>query len=102
MTDFDSPLSRFLDEVYEELDRLFPDEKPTEPSGAPTGIRKLTAYVPVSCCVLTDSTGVNHCEHAPVVVKPLPWTWRARERWWDLRERATRRLAGHRWPDEED
>lgn len=65
----------------------------------PREIRKLSTFVPVSCCVLTDSTGVNHCEHPPPVVKPLPWTWRARERWWDAREWLARALAGHRWPD---
>jgi hypothetical protein len=68
----------------------------------PRQVRKLSAYIPVSCCYLTDSTGVNHCEHPPREVKPLPWTWRARERWWDLRERAARALAGHRWPIEEE
>jgi hypothetical protein len=65
-------------------------------------VRKLSAFVPVSCCVLTDATGENHCEHPPLVVKPLPWTWRARERWWDLREWLARRVAGHRWPIEEE
>lgn len=67
-----------------------------------TEVRKLSAYIPVSCCVLTDSTGVIHCEHPPVVVKPLPWTWRARERWWDLRVWLARKLAGDRWPAEEE
>lgn len=65
-------------------------------------IRKLAAYVPVSCCALTDSTGINHCEHPPVVVKPLPWTWRARERWWDLRVWLARKIAGHCWPNGEE
>lgn len=68
----------------------------------PREIRKLAAYVPVSCCVLTDTTGENHCEHPPPVVKPLPWTWRARERWWDWRERVARWIAGDRWPPEEE
>lgn len=102
MTQFDDPLSRFLDEAYQGFDRLFPDEIPAEPRSALGDVRKLTAYVPVSCCALTDSTGTNHCEHPPSVAKPLPWTWRARERWWDARVWLARKVAGHRWPNEEE
>lgn len=102
MTQFDSPLSRFLADAVQDLGRLFPDDTPTEPDSAPINIRKLSVHIPVSCCYLTDTTGENHCQHPPAVVKPLPWTWRARERWWGLRERAARRIAGHTWPIEED
>jgi hypothetical protein len=95
-------LSQHLDEAYRKLDREFLDSTPAESGSAPIAVRKLAAYVQVSCCALTDSTGVNHCEHPAPVAHRLPWTWRARERWWDLRERVARRIAGHTWPIEED
>jgi hypothetical protein len=66
------------------------------------GVRKLTAYIPVSCCYLTDTTGENHCQHPPVVAKRPSWTWRARERWWDARVWLARKVAGHMWPNEEE
>ena len=68
----------------------------------PRQVRKLSTYVHVSCCYLTDSTGVNHCEHPPPVVKPRPWTLRARDRWWAMRVWMARKVAGHLWPNEEE
>lgn len=70
-------------------------------------IRKLSYHIPVSCCMLTDSTGENHCEHPPREVVRAPWTWRrarnrALEYWWDARERMARAIAGRRWPDGEE
>jgi hypothetical protein len=102
MTGPGTPLSRFLDEAYRDLDALFPDAVLKQADATPIEARKLAYHVPVSCCLLTDTAGTNHCQHPPRVVKPLPWTWRARERWWDLRENLVRRLAGHRWPNEEE
>lgn len=107
MTQSESPLSRFLAEACQDLDGLFLDDTTAAPGSAPLTARKLSVYVPVSCCYLTDSTGQNHCQHPPRVVTPAPWTWRrarnrAAERWWDLRERVARALAGRRWPDEEE
>lgn len=59
-------------------------------------VRKLTAFMPVSCCVITDATGKNHCEHPPP--PPLPWHTRARWRlrsWWSgLRMRVGSWVAG--------
>ena len=78
------------------------DEQSVSPAPAMANVRKVNGFIPVSCCYLTDSTGDNHCQHPPREVKPLPWTWRARERWWDAREWLARRLAGHRWPDGEE
>lgn len=64
-------------------------------------IKKLSAYVPVSCCVLTDSTGENHCTHPPRVIEPLPLSWRLRNRWTDLRLALAKWIAGSQWPDED-
>ena len=68
----------------------------------PLHVRKLAQYVEVPCCLLTDESGVDHCEHVPRVYPPLPWTFRARERWHDLRERVGRWIAGDRWPEEDE
>jgi hypothetical protein len=43
-------------------------------------VRKLGAYIPVSCCQLTDATGVNHCEHPPPP-PPRRQPWHRRLRW---------------------
>ena len=59
-------------------------------------VRKAAAYVPVSCCLLTDATGVNHCQH-PAPPRP-PWRrrlrWRIQNRWSALRMRAGSWVAG--------
>ena len=58
--------------------------------------RKATTYLPVSCCVLTDTTGVNHCDHPQP--PPPPWArrlrWRLAERWRTLRRRLGSWVAG--------
>jgi hypothetical protein len=41
--------------------------------------RKIAAYQPVSCCLLSEYTGQNHCEHAPIEFRRSPW--RVRLRW---------------------
>lgn len=89
--------------IKESLAANFPDP----PSGsenreAPTSVMKLSAYTSVTCCLLTDETGIDHCEHPPRLVKPLPWTWRARQRWWDVRVAVARWIAGSEWPRDED
>lgn len=40
-------------------------------------IKKYTSAMPVSCCVITDSTGVNHCHHPA----PTPSPWHRHLRW---------------------
>lgn len=72
----------------------------TVAAGTPLTARKLGMYLPVTCCMLTDSTGENHCQHPLPELKPRPWTWRLYDWWWDLRERAGRRVAGWRWPED--
>ena len=56
--------------------------------------RKLTAFVPVSCCALTDSTNENHCQHPPTSMVRPSWRQRARWRWAALRIRVGSRIAG--------
>jgi hypothetical protein len=64
---------------------------------------RYNTYLPVSCCVLTDATGVNHCKHPPPPTPP--WHRRIRyrigDRWWRLRERAGYAIAGHQ-PEEDE
>lgn len=60
-------------------------------------VGKWSHVFPISCCVLTDSSGVNYCcDHAPL--PPIPrWRgayWRWRERWWALRLRFGSWIAG--------
>jgi hypothetical protein len=75
--------------------------EPTE-DGLPI-VRKASYYMPVSCCQLTDSTGVNHCEHPPP--PPVPWRrrlrWRISDRWWALRLRLGSWVAGRDLDEEE-
>jgi hypothetical protein len=62
----------------------------------PIEVRKLTALLQVSCCLLTDTTGVNHCDH-PAPPEPSRWLrarWTAGERWTRLRRRAGSWVAG--------
>ncbi|MEU4804338.1 hypothetical protein [Actinosynnema sp. NPDC023587] len=68
----------------------------------PLLVQKLAVYTEVSCCLLTDSTGKNHCTHTPREYPPLSWRWRARERWHNLRERVAQWIAGDRWPADDE
>ena len=59
-------------------------------------VRKIGYSVPVSCCLLTDATGVNHCKHP---LPPPPTRWQTLRRrladwWW------RNRPAVHRGPCE--
>lgn len=67
-------------------------------------VHKLAAYLPVSCCQMTDSTGVNHCEHPPPP-RP-PWRrrlrWAVSARWGALRMRLGSWLAGVDLDDRDD
>jgi len=58
-------------------------------------VHKVGGIVPISCCLLTDYTGVNHCKHEPHVARPVPWRRRIH---WAIRSRIRRgrRLLG-RW-----
>lgn len=55
--------------------------------GPELNVRRLGAFVPVSCCVMTDTTGQNHCNH-PLPPRPA---WHRRLRWrvrgWISRQR---------------
>jgi hypothetical protein len=59
-------------------------------------VTRVAAHVSVSCCVLTDSTGANHCKHPPPPTPP--WHRRIRyrlaDRWRRLRERVGYAIAG--------
>lgn len=59
-------------------------------------VHKYAAFVPVSCCLLTDTTGINHCQH-PLPPPPSRWQrlrWRTRERWHHLRMHIGSWIAG--------
>jgi hypothetical protein len=75
--------------------------EPTE-GGLPI-VHKASTYMPVSCCQMTDSTGVNHCKHPPP--PPIPWRtrlrWRIRSRWDGLRLRLGSWVAGRDLDEEE-
>jgi hypothetical protein len=67
-------------------------------------VRKMSTFVPMSCCVLTDATGVDHCDHPKP--PPPPWwrqlRWLVMSRWWRLRERVGYAIAGHDPRDDDD
>jgi hypothetical protein len=48
--------------------------------------------------MLTDTTGVNHCQHPPLVYPPVPWRrrlrWGIQSRWAALRYRLGSWIAG--------
>ncbi len=72
-------------------DRPWPGQFGPEPI-----VFKMPGWLPVSCCVLTDSTGENHCTHAP---PPRPkWhrrlRWRISDRWSSFRLRLGSWIAG--------
>lgn len=97
------PMQRFLADalndlsmkgnVYIDPSMVLKDGESLPPDVA---VRKFAAYFSVSCCQLTDSTGVNHCEHPPP--PPIPrWTrlrWRIRSWWSGLRMRLGSWVAG--------
>lgn len=46
-------------------------------------VTQLHAWVPTSCCMLTETSGTNHCQHPPP--PRIPWPRRAGWRmsgWW--------------------
>jgi hypothetical protein len=78
-------LKRMFEETAERLDRHLdvPDGYKLVYDTTPLTVTKATAYVPVSCCQLTDATGENHCTHEPYVPTPRPRApWYRRLRWW--------------------
>lgn len=88
---FSEQLHDLLREALPQYD-LTPDPGPSEP----VEVRKAQAYTPVSCCILTDSTGINHCTH-PAPPRPS-WAnrtrWHIRSWWSGLRLRAGSWIAG--------
>ena len=50
-------------------------------------VTKYGATVPISCCVLTEATGENHCVHPPAPRARLPWhrwlRWSISAWWYD-------------------
>jgi hypothetical protein len=96
-----------LDEAYKRIAEDMLAAEPLAPRTTPeavtrTGddfnftVRKLTAYVPVSCCALTDATGENHCQHPAPPRAPLRrrLRWRVTDRWSQLRYRVGSWVAG--------
>lgn len=97
----------------ERMDELLRDGLPDAPDHAFTAayieraaiaIQKAQGWIPVSCCLMTDATGENHCDHpAP---PPPPWRLRAKWRiqsWWSsLRMRVGSWVAGVDLGERED
>lgn len=70
----------------------------------PLEVKKLSSYMQVPCCMLTDTTCVDRCQHpAP---EPLSWHLRLRWRlssWWSgLRLRVGSWIAGADLEDRDD
>jgi hypothetical protein len=101
---FPDEFSRLLQETTDRLSKEFPEGVVLEYDTTPLIARKLQAFVPVSCCVLTDTTGENHCEHPPP--QPIPWRrrlrWRLRARWDAFRLRLGSWVAGVDLNERED
>ena len=56
-------------------------------------VRKVAHIFEVPCCLLTDDTGENHCQHPqPPLVRRL--RWRIRDRWSCFRLRLGSWIAG--------
>jgi hypothetical protein len=76
---FEDHMRRTLEEVN--ALRLLPDGTPegttVDYDTTPVTARKLSAWVPTTCCAMTDATGENHCNHTP---PPRP-PWHRRTRW---------------------
>lgn len=89
----------WLEALREEFLRKAATEQPTILHDGPAPqltVRKATAYLPVSCCLLTDTTGVNHCTH-PAPPPPSRWLrarWRMSDRWQHLRLHVGSWIAG--------
>lgn len=86
----ESELSRLLREAAEHFTETPSSAQWLVPE--PT-VRKLSAFMPVSCCVLTDATGENHCEHPQPARPPC----RRRLRWWIRARWAAVRLRVGSW-----
>jgi hypothetical protein len=96
MTNFGDAITRALD------DTVLGDRPPGETP--PITIVKMAHHIPITCCALTDATGVNHCQH-PSPPTP-PWhrrlRWRAHDHWRALRLRAGTWIAGLPLDPEDD
>jgi hypothetical protein len=106
---FPDEFSRLLRETTDRLSKEFPEGMVVEYAQQTpmVQVHKLQAYAPVSCCVLTDTTGENHCEHPPPPPPPpIPWRrrlrWRLRARWDAFRLRLGSWVAGVDLNERED
>lgn len=102
----------FADEIQQllrdhpDVRDLLPDGHDDEVDTEPITVRKATMYLPVSCCALTDTTGVNHCTHPERPIPRLPWTKRTHTRllmaWRSARYRLGCWIAGTELNEEDD
>lgn len=83
----DSELRRLLDDAHERLKNHDPASEIVVTEPIALQVQQFRAFVPVSCCVMTDTTGDNHCDH-PLPPRPA-WHRRLRwrMRWWISRQR---------------
>lgn len=101
MTESRSGFRDAMEQMFADFEKTLPPLLPPWSDvtfDQPLEVKKLTAYQNVSCCVLTDATGENHCKHPPYVAPPVPLLRRLRYRlrgWWSgLRMRLGSFIAG--------
>lgn len=85
---------------------LLPEQAGDDGDIAPITVKRATMSLPVTCCLMTDTTGVNHCQHPPITYPRPPWPKRTRvwirSRWNGLRYRLGSWIAGVDLDREED
>lgn len=105
--DFRTSFQRLLEDAHAKLQPTDILIDPTIITGEPNpeiAVRKLRTFMAVSCCEMTDASGVNHCEHEPAPRPPLHHRlrWRVRSWWSGLRMRVGSWIAGVDLDREED
>ena len=110
MTDKPESLSEMMDRILAEaMPQLEADVHAVLDAVVTEGpllVQKAGGYMPVSCCVLTDATGENHCDHEPYVYPKPPIhrrvKWWVQSRWSSTRMRLGSWIAGTNLDERDD